>query len=98
MRTFGSSNIFDNLKNKSHKIINFKFSLGTICPNVKIQRFLYKVNENSFPFGFDEIRTDGEIIISNIEGFEYLGKDYYLENINKYKNENLNEIVKNNFK
>ena len=42
---------------------------------------LYIVNENSSSVRIDEIRTDNEIITLNIEGFEYLGNDEYLENI-----------------
>ena len=96
MRTFGSSNMFDNLKNASHKIINFKFSLGVVCPGVKVQRFLYILNENSLPVRFDGIKTDNEYITLNIEGYEYLGNDDYPENIDKYQNDNLDALIKAN--
>ena len=96
MRTFGSSNMFDNLKNESHKIINFKFSLGVICPNVKIQRFLYIVNENSSPVSLEAIKTDNKYITLNVEELEYLGNDDYPENIENLKKDNFTEILREN--
>ena len=96
MRTFGSSNMFDNLKNESHKIINFRFSLGATCHGVKIQRFLYIVNENSSPVNIDEIKTENNNITLDIEGYEYLGNDDFPTNIDTIKNDNLNENIKNN--
>ena len=102
MRTFGSSNMFDNLKNESHKILSFKFSLGPTLHGVKTQKFLYIVNENSSPVNINEIKTDNEYITLNIEEYEYLGNDYYPEDIEnfkyKYKNQNtyINENIKYN--
>ena len=96
MRTFGSSNMFDNLKNTSHKIINFKFYLGAVCPGVKVQRFLYIINENILPITLEEIKTDNKYITLSIEGLEYLGNDDP-ENINKRNNKNeLNQLIKEN--
>ena len=96
LRTFGSSNIFDNLKNESHKIINFRFSFGAVCHGVKFQRFLYIVNENSSPVKINEIKSDNDYITLDIEGYEYLGNDDFPSNIEEYKNNSLNENIKYN--
>ena len=79
MRTFGSYNIFDNLKNTSHKIISFRFYLGAVCPGVKVQRFLYIINENMIPITLEDIKTDNKYVTLEIEGLEYLGNEDYSE-------------------
>ena len=98
MRTFGSYNMFDNLKNTSHKIINFRFYLGAVCPGVKVQKFLYIINENILPITLEDIKTDNKYITLDIEGLEYLGNDDYPENINKMKSNNINQLIKENLK
>jgi len=98
MKTFGSSNIFDNLKNESHKIINFKFSLGAICHGVLRQRFLYIINENSSPVNISEIKTENGNITIDIEGFEYLGNEKLPNDLVQIKKGNFNEIIKKNIK
>ena len=93
IKTFGRSNIFDNLKNESHKIINFKFSLGTACQGTKIKKFLYIVNENSSPLTIEEIKNDNNYITLALEGLEHLGNDDYQENMEKFKTQNLSNLL-----
>ena len=96
MRTFGSYNIFDNLKNTSHKIISFRFYLGAVCPGVKVQRFLYIINENMIPITLEDIKTDNKYVTLEIEGLEYLGNEDYSEIINMRRSKNINKLIKDN--
>ena len=95
LRTFGTSNIFENLRNESHKIINFKFFMGSTYFPVKKQRFLYLINENSSPVKIEKIHSYNEIITLGFENIEYLGNDdppLYDRNKLKYLESN---IIKN---
>ena len=73
LRTFGTTNMFDNLKNESHKMINFRFSLGSTLFGIKKQRFLFLINENSSPLHIRQINCDNELITLGFENIEYLG-------------------------
>ena len=97
IKTFGISNKFDNLKNDSHKIMTFRFSFGTTLLNVKNQRFLYLINENSSPIKISKIISDNEMITLGYESFQFLGKeDPPIFDENKLKN--LENNIKENIK
>ena len=75
IRNYGISNMFDNLKNESHKIITFKFSLGSTLFGLKKQRFIFLVNENSSPVKIEEIKNSNELVTLEYENVEYLGNE-----------------------
>ena len=97
MRTFGTSNMFDNLKNDSHKIINFKFSFGPSLFSIKKKKFIYLVNENSSPIKIEQIKSINNVITLGYENIEYLGNDEPPK-YDKTKLANLENNIKNNLK
>ena len=95
LRTFGDSNIFDNLRNESHKIISFNFSMGQSYFSEKKQKFFYLINENSSPIKIEKILSSNDIVTLGFENIEYLGNDVApAYDINKLKNLE-NNIIQN---
>ena len=97
LRTFGTYNMFDNLKNESHKIINFNFPLGSTFFSIKKQKFFFLINENSSPIQIRQINCDNEFITLDFENIEYLGNGNPPQ-IDNNKLSNLGEILLKNLK
>ena len=91
LKTFGTSNMFDNLKNESHKIMNFKFPFGYAVSYVLKQRFLFLINENSSPITINKIISINKMITIRLENYEYFGN----EEPPKYNNTLLQNIRNN---
>ena len=75
IRKFGTSNMFDNLKNESHKLINFKFNFGYTFFPIRKQRFIYLINENSSPIIINQIKTENKFVTLGFENIEYIGNE-----------------------
>ena len=75
LRNFGNLNMFDNLKNESHKVQSFKFSLGSTLFGVRRKRFIFLINENSSPIKINEIITQNNYITLRYENTEFLSNE-----------------------
>ena len=75
LRNLGNLNMFDNLKNESHKVQSFKFSLGSTLFGVRRKRFIFLINENSSPIKINEIITQNNYITLRYENTEFLSNE-----------------------
>ena len=97
LKTFGTSNMLENLKNESHKMQNFNFSFNSSLYNIKKQKFFFLINENSSPIRIDKIFTNNEMFVIGFDNIEYVGNDISPQ-YDKSKLKNLEFYVSKNLK